>query len=94
MVLNCFLLNARFLVFIYICSNTKPTIELFLHSMRINKSSENLTANHTAILEKHYLRWTCMCYSNRCIILNFVSFYFYVALKLNKIKYVVFTELK
>ena len=36
--LNCFLSNAKFSVFRHKCSNTKPTIELFLYSMRIINS--------------------------------------------------------
>ena len=46
--------------------------------MRIIISSEYVIAKHTGTSEKHYLKWTCV---SRCIILNFVLLYFYVALK-------------
>ena len=59
-VLNCFLLNARFSVFRHKCNNTKPTIESFLHSMRFVKSSEYIVAKHTGNLRKHYFKWTCV----------------------------------
>ena len=59
-VLNCFLLNARFSVFQHKCNNTKPTIESFLHSMRFVKSSEYIVAKHTGNLHKHYFKWTCV----------------------------------
>ena len=59
-VLNCFLLNARFSVFRHKSSNTKSTIESFLHSIRIIKSSEYMTANYTGTLDKHYFKWTCV----------------------------------
>ena len=55
-VLNCFLFNARFSVFRYRCGNMKPTIELFLHSMRFVKSSEYIVAKHTVNLHKHYFK--------------------------------------
>ena len=59
-VLNCFLLNATFSVFLHKCSNTKPTIELFLHFMIFVKSSEYIVAKHTGNLRKHYFKWTCV----------------------------------
>ena len=55
-VLNCFLLNARFLIFRHRSSNTKPTTETFLHSMRIIKSSEYVVANHTGTVDKHHFK--------------------------------------
>ena len=59
-VLNCFLLNTRFLVFRHRCSNTKPTNESFLHYMRFVKSSEYIVAKHTGNLAKHYFKYTCV----------------------------------
>ena len=59
-ILNCFLLNARFLVFKHRSGNTKPTIESFLQSLRIMKFSEYVIAKHTGTLEKRYLKWTCV----------------------------------
>ena len=40
--LNCFLLNARVLVFKHKCSNTKPAFQPFLSSMKILKSSKHV----------------------------------------------------
>ena len=58
-VLNCFLFNARFLVFKHRCSKTRPTVESFLHSMRIIKFTKYVIAKHTGTLEKHYLKSKC-----------------------------------
>ena len=55
--------------------------------MRIIISSEYVIAKHTGTSEKHYLKWTCV---SRCIILNFVLLYFYVALKKIKKKKEIF----
>ena len=56
-VLNCFLLNARFSVFRHRCSNKKPTIESFLHSMRLVKSNKYVIAKHTGTLDKDHFKW-------------------------------------
>ena len=74
-VLNCFLLNARFSVFKHRCSNTKPTIESFLHSLRIIKSSKYVIAKTTGTLNKHHLKWICvqliesLCYFKFCVVI-------------------------
>jgi len=55
--LNCFLLNARFLIFKHKYIQTKPTIAAFLTTMNVVKSTEYFVAKHKGLLLKHNLKW-------------------------------------
>ena len=74
--LNCFLLNTRFLVFKLKCSNTKPAYESFLSSIKILKSSKFIIANTCSVLWDNIIRNGYVhSSSSRCFVLILLSLF-------------------
>ena len=55
--INCFLLNARFLIYRCKIKNTNPNIMLFISSINSLKKSEYLIAKRNGDLKKHFCKW-------------------------------------
>ena len=55
--INCFLLNARFLIYRCKIEKTKPNIMLFISTINLQKKTEYLIAKRNGDLKKHFRKW-------------------------------------
>ena len=55
--INCFLLNARFLIYRCKIEKTKPNIMLFISTINLQKKTEHLIAKRNGDLKKHFRKW-------------------------------------